>query len=57
MLSFAMRRLLQFIPTVLGITLIMFVLLNLIPGNAALSTAGKLALDPNVIAQMKIDMG
>ncbi len=57
MRSFAIRRLLQFIPTVIGITLIMFVLLNLLPGNAALSTAGKLELDPNVIAQMKIDLG
>ena len=57
MRSFAIRRILQFIPTILGITLIMFVLLNLIPGNAALSTAGKLELDPNVIAQMKVDMG
>ncbi len=57
MRSFAIRRILQFIPTILGITLIMFVLLNLIPGNAALSTAGKLELDPSVIAQMKIDLG
>jgi len=56
MRSFIIRRLLQFIPTVLGITLIMFVLLNLIPGNAALSSAGRLEMDANVLAQLKADL-
>lgn len=56
MRSFIIRRILQFIPTVLGITLIMFVLLNLIPGNAALSSAGRLEMDPNVLAQLKADL-
>ncbi|MDH6234624.1 ABC-type dipeptide/oligopeptide/nickel transport system permease component [Mesorhizobium soli] len=56
MLSFAIRRLLQFIPTILGITLIMFLLLNLIPGNAALSSAGKLELGADVIEKLKADL-
>lgn len=56
MRSFIIRRLLQFIPTVLGITLIMFVLLNMIPGNAALSSAGRMEMDANVLAQLKADL-
>jgi ABC-type dipeptide/oligopeptide/nickel transport system permease component len=40
MVAFALRRLLQFIPTILAISLIMFVLLNVLPGNAALVAAG-----------------
>jgi ABC-type dipeptide/oligopeptide/nickel transport system permease component len=36
MLRFALRRILQFIPTILAITLILFVLLNILPGDAAL---------------------
>lgn len=40
MLAYAIRRLLQFIPTILAISLIMFFLLNVLPGNAALMAAG-----------------
>jgi peptide/nickel transport system permease protein len=40
MLAYAVRRLLQFIPTILAISLIMFFLLNVLPGNAALMAAG-----------------
>ena len=36
MFAYALRRLLQFIPTILVITLIIFLLLNVLPGNAAL---------------------
>lgn len=56
MRSFAIRRILQFIPTILGITLIMFLLLNVIPGNAALSTAGKLELSVDVVEKLKADL-
>ncbi|MBD9375626.1 ABC transporter permease [Rhizobium sp. ARZ01] len=56
MRSFAIRRILQFIPTILGITLIMFLLLNVIPGNAALSTAGKLELGADVVEKLKADL-
>ncbi len=54
MLAFAVRRLLQFIPTVLAITLIMFLLLNVLPGNAALVAAGQQdrGLDPKYVEQM-----
>jgi peptide/nickel transport system permease protein len=40
MLAYALRRILQFIPTILAISLIMFFLLNVLPGNAALMAAG-----------------
>ncbi|MCX7561278.1 ABC transporter permease [Sulfitobacter sp. F26204] len=56
MRSFIRRRLLQFVPTVLGVTLIMFVLLQLIPGNAALSSAGRLEMDAKVLALLKEDL-
>ena len=36
MTAYAIRRLLQFVPTVFAITLLMFVILNVLPGNAAL---------------------
>lgn len=36
MKAYAIRRLIQFIPTILVITLLMFFLLNVLPGNAAL---------------------
>jgi ABC-type dipeptide/oligopeptide/nickel transport system permease component len=40
MLRFALRRILQFIPTILAITLILFLLLNILPGDAALVAGG-----------------
>ena len=55
MTAFILRRLLQFIPTIIGVTLIVFLLLNLVPGNAALATAGRLELDADVVAQLRVD--
>ncbi len=59
MFAYALRRLLQFIPTILVISLVMFILLNVLPGNAALMAAG--SQDRNVdtyyIEQMKKDWG
>jgi peptide/nickel transport system permease protein len=59
MLAYAFRRLLQFIPTILAVTLIMFVLLNVLPGNAALMAAGEQdrSIDAHYIEQMKKDWG
>jgi ABC-type dipeptide/oligopeptide/nickel transport system permease component len=55
MLVYAFRRMLQFIPTILAISLIMFLLLNVLPGNAALVAAGAQdrGLDPKYVEQMK----
>jgi peptide/nickel transport system permease protein len=54
MLAYAVRRILQFIPTVLAISLIMFLLLNVLPGNAALMAAGAQdrGLDAKYVEQM-----
>ncbi|HEX7629855.1 MAG TPA: ABC transporter permease, partial [Candidatus Methylomirabilis sp.] len=54
MLLYALRRLLQFIPTVLVISLIMFFLLNVLPGNAALMAAGvqDRGMDAKYVEQM-----
>lgn len=59
MLAYAARRLLQFIPTILAVTLIMFLLLNVLPGNAALMAAGEQdrGIDVHYIEQMKKDWG
>ncbi len=53
MFAYALRRVLQFIPTILAITLIMFALLNVLPGNAALMAAGD--QDSGTITQEYID--
>ena len=54
MLVYALRRLLQFIPTVLVISLIMFFLLNVLPGNAALMASGAQdrGMDAKYVEQM-----
>jgi len=54
MVGYIIRRLLQFIPTILAITLITFVLLNVLPGNAALMAAGAQdrGLDAKFVEQM-----
>jgi peptide/nickel transport system permease protein len=59
MLAFALRRLLQFIPTILGISLILFLLLNVLPGNAALVAAGDQGrgIDSRFVEQMKKEWG
>lgn len=57
MFAYALRRIMQFIPTIVGISLIMFLLLNVLPGNAALMAGGKRELDPQLIERMKKEWG
>ena len=59
MFAYAVRRLLQFIPTILAISLIIFLLLNVLPGNAALMAAGTQdrGIDAHYIEMMKKDWG
>ena len=59
MFAYAVRRLLQFIPTILLVSLIMFTLLNVLPGNAALMAAGAQDhnIDAHYIEKMKKDWG
>ena len=55
MFAYSIRRLLQFIPTILGVTLIVFLLLNVLPGNAALTALAESdrGLDPKYVEAMK----
>ncbi|MEI8191660.1 MAG: ABC transporter permease [candidate division NC10 bacterium] len=55
MLAYFIRRLVQFIPTILGVTLIVFLLLNVLPGNAALTALaeGDRGLDTKYVEEMK----
>jgi len=59
MFAYAIRRLIQFIPTILGISLILFLLLNVLPGNAALMAAGSQDrdIDPKYVERMKKEWG
>ena len=57
MLAYALRRILQFIPTIIGISLIMFLLLNVLPGNAALMAGDKKELSPELVDRMKKEWG
>ena len=60
MFAYALRRVLQFIPTILAITLIIFVLLNVLPGNAALMAGGAQDsgnISATFIKQMKKEWG
>jgi peptide/nickel transport system permease protein len=55
MLRYFVRRVLQFIPTILGVTFIVFVLLNVLPGNAALTALAESdrGLDTKYVEEMK----
>ncbi len=58
MYAYTLKRLIQFIPTIFFITLIMFFLLNILPGNAALMAVDqRKAPDPELIAQLERDWG
>jgi ABC-type dipeptide/oligopeptide/nickel transport system permease component len=58
MKAYAIRRLLQFIPTIVAISLIMFVLLNVLPGNAALmSTDRRQDMDQEQITRLTHEWG
>jgi peptide/nickel transport system permease protein len=55
MLAYAIRRVLQFVPTILGVTLIVFLLLNVLPGNAVLTALAESdrGLDQKYVESMK----
>ncbi len=48
MTSYAIRRILSLIPTLLGVSLIVFMFLRMIPGDPALALAGEHATEANV---------
>jgi peptide/nickel transport system permease protein len=57
MLAYFIRRTLQFIPTIIGVTLIIFLLLNVLPGNAALMAGGRKELTAQAIEELKEKWG
>ncbi len=59
MLSFAIRRLLQTIPTLLAVVMLIFVLFSVIPGNIAstMGDDGRNPIDVQVMERMRIELG
>lgn len=56
MLPFVMRRLLYTVPTLLGVTFLVFISVRLIPGDPAVAIAGERAT-PQLVAQIREDLG
>lgn len=56
MLSYVIRRVLYGIPIVLGATLILFLIFNIVPGDPALQLAGKHAT-PEAVANVRHQLG
>ena len=58
MVTFLVRRLIQFIPTLLAVTFIIFILLNVMPGDAALLSGNpRGGTDPKVIEALREKWG
>src|SRR5437016_309241 len=57
MFGFLLRRSVLVIPTFLGITLLVFLLIHLIPGNVVEAISGERGMDPVRYAQMMKEFG
>lgn len=57
MFGFLLRRVALVIPTFFGITLLVFLLIHLIPGNAVEAMTGERGMDPARYAQMAHELG
>ena len=60
MTQYILRRLVLLVPVVLGITLLSFIVIKILPGDLAVAMIGQEALDrmtPEVIAQIRADLG
>jgi len=58
MFAYTVRRIIQFFPIIIAISLIMFLLLNVLPGDAALISGGaRQEVDPKAIEQMRKEWG
>src|SRR3954470_9186178 len=59
MLSFALRRILQTVPTVLAVVLVIFVLFSVVPGSivSSIGDDGRGPPDPQVVERMKKQLG
>ncbi|HOJ88361.1 MAG TPA: ABC transporter permease [Pseudothermotoga sp.] len=56
MIQYIIRRLIFSIPVVIGVTLITFILLNVVPGDPVLEMVGKYA-DPQTVQQIREQLG
>ena len=56
MLGYTIRRLLQFVPILIGLVTVLFALLNVLPGDPARMMAGPFA-DPDVVKTIREEMG
>ncbi|MCS7175464.1 ABC transporter permease [Pseudothermotoga sp.] len=56
MLQYIVRRLIFSVPVIIGVTLITFILLNVVPGDPVLEMVGKYA-DPETIQQIREQLG
>ena len=56
MLGYTVRRLLQFIPILIGLVTVLFALLNVLPGDPARMMAGPFA-NPDVVETIREEMG
>lgn len=57
MLSFFVRRLLTFVPTFLGVTLIAFAFIRLLPGDPILLLAGERGVSPERYEMLRAELG
>lgn len=57
MISYLFRRLAEVIPTLLGVTIIAFALIRMIPGDPVLLLIGERGASPEVIAEMRAAYG
>ena len=57
MTRYALRRVLMMIPTVLAVTVLVFLMLQLVPGDPAAVFLGEKRSTPELLAQVRHDMG
>ena len=57
MINYIIKRILQFIPVFLGVTLILFIMQNVVPGDPIKLIAGERQLDPQVELNIRIQNG
>jgi dipeptide transport system permease protein len=57
MFSFLLRKLIYIVPTLIGASLIAFVLIRLVPGDPVVHLLGERGGDPQVVAEMKAKFG
>jgi dipeptide transport system permease protein len=57
MLKFLFKRILDSVPTLFGVTLIAFLLIRLIPGDPVMMMLGERGASPEVVAEMRHNLG